>query len=147
MAQLTVTLIRADTNQEFEVELPDDVRLESLLPQLVEQLGLPLVGPTGDRILYELSNKRTGAAYQESDTLSSQNTKNGDLILLTSTFVAGRNRQNNRAAPKDQQHSEALVGGPRSSRDRSNALARQDHKSWNVPFFVLTVPLALSILP
>jgi len=89
MAQITVTVVRADTNQEYEVELPDNARLEDLLPQLVQQLGLPLVGPDGNRISYQLSNKRTSQELKQNHTLAEYTTKNGDMLLLTSTFVAG----------------------------------------------------------
>jgi WXG100 protein secretion system (Wss), protein YukD len=90
MSQLTITVVRADTNQEYEVELPDDARLEDLLPQLVQQLGLPLVGPDGNRISYQLSNKRTSAELKQNHTLAEYSTKSGDMLLLTSTFVAGQ---------------------------------------------------------
>jgi hypothetical protein len=90
MAQISVTLVRADTNQEYDVELPDDANMQELLPALVKQLGLPLTGPDGNQVAYELSNKRTGREYKEADTLGSAGTKSGDVILLTSTFVAGR---------------------------------------------------------
>ena len=89
MPQITVTVVRADTNQEYEVELPDNARLEDLLPQLVQQLGLPLVGPDGNRISYQLSNKRTSQELKHNHSLSEYSTKNGDMLLLTSTFVAG----------------------------------------------------------
>ena len=90
MAQISVTLVRADTNQEYDVELPDDANMQELLPALVKQLGLPLTGPDGNQVAYELSNKRTGREYKETCTLGSAGTKSGDVILLTSTFVAGR---------------------------------------------------------
>ncbi len=96
MPQITVTVVRADTNQEYEVELPDDAKLDDLLPQLVQQLGLPLVGPDGNRISYQLSNKRTSQELKQNKTLGEYATKNGDLLLLTSTFVAG-NRCRGRA--------------------------------------------------
>lgn len=89
MAQLSVTLVRADTNQEFDVELPDDAPIRELLPALVKELGLPLTGPDGNPVAYELSNKRTGKEYKEKETLSTLQTKAGDVLLLTSTFVAG----------------------------------------------------------
>ena len=89
MAQIEVTLVRADTNQEFEVGLPDDAPIQELLPALVKELGLPLTGPDGNQVAYELSNKRTGREYKENDSLSSHGTKLGDVLLLTSTFVAG----------------------------------------------------------
>ena len=90
MPQITVSVVRADTNQEYEVELPDNAKLDDLLPQLVQQLGLPLVGPDGNRISYQLSNKRTSQELKQSKTLADYGTKSGDMLLLTSTFVAGR---------------------------------------------------------
>jgi hypothetical protein len=89
MSQISVTLVRADTNQEFDVELPDDAPISELLPALVKELGLPLTGPDGNQVAYELSNKRTGQEYKERDNLSTRGTKSGDVLLLTSTFVAG----------------------------------------------------------
>ena len=99
MAQLQVSIIRADTNQEFDVELPDDEKVSILLPEIVNQLGLPLVGPDGDRVSYELSNKRTGRTLPEEATLAEQNCKNGDVLLLTSTFVAGRGERRSSLRP------------------------------------------------
>src|ERR1041385_3695692 len=89
MPQITVTVVRADTNQEYEVELPDNAKLDDLLPQLVQQIGLPLVGPDGNRISYQLSNKRTSQELKQNRTLNEYGAKNGDILLLTSTFVAG----------------------------------------------------------
>jgi len=89
MPQITVTVVRADTNQEYEVELPDNAKLDDLLPQLVQQLGLPLVGPDGNRISYQLSNKRTSQELKQNRSLAEYGAKNGDMLLLTSTFVAG----------------------------------------------------------
>ena len=90
MPQITVTVVRADTNQEYEVELPDNSKLDDLLPQLVQQLGLPLVGPDGNRISYQLSNKRTSQELKQNKSLAEYGAKSGDMLLLTSTFVAGR---------------------------------------------------------
>ena len=89
MSQVNVSLVRADTNQEFDVELPDDARIAELLPALVKELGLPVTGPDGNQVAYELSNKRTGREYAEGTTLGEAGTLTGDLLLLTSTFVAG----------------------------------------------------------
>ena len=60
-----------------------------MVDALVKELGLPLPGPDGNQVAYELSNKRTGREYKESDSLGSAGTKSGDVLLLTSTFVAG----------------------------------------------------------
>lgn len=89
MGQVNVTLVRADTNQEFDVELPNDSTMEVLVPALVKELGLPLSGPDGNNIAYELSNKRTGHNMRDRDTLANAGVKEGDVLLFTSTFVAG----------------------------------------------------------
>lgn len=89
MGQINITLVRADTNQEYNIELPNDCAMGDLLPALVKELGLPLKGPDGNQISYEISNKRTASELKETQTLSSAGVKEGDLLLLTSTFVAG----------------------------------------------------------
>lgn len=89
MSQISVTLVRADTNQEFDVELPNDAPIGELVPALVKELGLPLTGPDGNQVAYEISNKRTGREFKEKETLDSGGAKQGDVLLLTSTFVAG----------------------------------------------------------
>lgn len=89
MGQVNITLLRADTNQEFDVELPDDVEIRRLLPAVLGELALPTMSNDGNIISYGISNKRTGQEYGESDVLSSSSTKEGDTLLLTSTFVAG----------------------------------------------------------
>ena len=89
MAQIDVTLIRADTNQEFDVELPDDSLIGELLPALIKELGLPRTGPDGNIVHYEISSKRTAHDLKERETLGTAGMKSGDVLLLTSTFVAG----------------------------------------------------------
>lgn len=89
MAQIDITLIRADTNQEFDIELPDDSTMGELLPALVRELGLPQTGPDGNVVHYEISSKRTAHELKERETLGSAGVKSGDVLLLTSTFVAG----------------------------------------------------------
>lgn len=89
MAELNVTVIRADTNQHYDVDLPDDVECVALLRELVQSMGLPRIGPDDEVVAYELSNKRTGEVLREGMTLAARGTKSGDVLLLTSTFVAG----------------------------------------------------------
>lgn len=88
MAQLSVTIVRADTGAAFDVDLPDDVPMSELLVELVKEMGLPRTSDNGDVIAYELSNKRTGDWVRDG-TLAAKGIKNGDVFLLTSTFVAG----------------------------------------------------------
>ena len=88
MPQLTVTVVRADTNAAFDVDLPDDAGIQEILAELVKEMGLPRTGPDGDVVAYELSNKRTGDGLRNG-TLGQRGVKTGDVLLLTSTFVAG----------------------------------------------------------
>lgn len=89
MAEITVTVVRADTNQPYDVDLPDDRDVGEILPALVTALGLPRVSKEGDLHSYELSNKRTGDSVREGSTLAGRGVKTGDVLLMTSSFVAG----------------------------------------------------------
>ena len=89
MSTLSITIIRADTNAAYDVELPGDAFLSEILPELVKEMGLPRATPDGELIAYELSNKRTGEDLRETVTLGQKGVKSGDVLLLTSTFVAG----------------------------------------------------------
>jgi hypothetical protein len=88
MAQISVSVVRADTNAAFDVDLPDDTSIPDLLVELVKGLGLPRLGPDGSVVAYEVSNKRTGDGLRDG-TLSARGVKAGDVLLLTSSFVAG----------------------------------------------------------
>ena len=88
MAEIEVTVVRADTNAAFDVSIPDDVRIQEILAELVKEMGLPRTGPDGDVVAYELSNKRTGDGLRNG-TLGARGVKTGGVLLLTSTFVAG----------------------------------------------------------
>lgn len=86
---LNVTIVRADTNQAYDVELPGDQTISALLPEIVSAMGLPRATADGELVVYELSNKRSGESIGEHATLGMKGTKDGDVLLLTSTFVAG----------------------------------------------------------
>ncbi len=88
MAQLSITIVRADTNTAYDVDLPGDANISEILPELVKEMGLPRATPDGELIAYELSNKRTGD-WVKDGTLGERGVKSGDALLLTSTFVAG----------------------------------------------------------
>ena len=88
MSQISVTIVRADTNQAFDVDLPDEVEINQLLAELVQEMGLPRTNEAGDVIAYEVSNKRTSAVVRDG-SLGSAGVKVGDVLLLTSSFVAG----------------------------------------------------------
>lgn len=66
----------------------DTEEIESLLAELVKEMGMPRAGPDGNLVAYEIMNKRTGDDLRDG-TLGSRGVKSGDVLLLTSTFVAG----------------------------------------------------------
>lgn len=86
--QLSVTVVRADTGQAFDVDLPGDADVGALLPLLVDEMKLPREAD-GNIVAYELSNKRTGDSLREGKTLLDRGVKIGDVLMLTSSFVAG----------------------------------------------------------
>ena len=87
--ELNITLVRADTNQAYDVDLPGDQPMSALMPEIIKAMGLPRATPDGELIAYEISSKRTGEVVGESATLGMKGVKTGDVLLLTSSFVAG----------------------------------------------------------
>lgn len=88
MSDISVSVVRADTNQSYDVQLPNDVLISDLLVEIVKEMGLPRLSPDGDLVAYEISNKRTGDWVRDG-TLLAKGIKSGDVLLLTSSFVAG----------------------------------------------------------
>lgn len=86
--QIAVTVTRADTGQSFDVDLPDEIPMGQLLDELTKEMGLPRLGSSGDLAVYEVSSKRTGGTLRDG-SLASSGVKAGDVLLLTSSFVAG----------------------------------------------------------
>jgi hypothetical protein len=70
-------------------EVPDDVIVGELLPELVSALELPTTGPDGRPMSYRMDSKALGRELQEDETLSDAGVPDEDRLMLTADITAG----------------------------------------------------------
>jgi hypothetical protein len=70
-------------------EVPDDVQVKDLLPELTTTLELPTTGPDGRPMSYRIDSKALGRELQEEETLEQANVPEGDRLMLTADVTAG----------------------------------------------------------
>lgn len=70
-------------------EVPDDVQVKDLLPELTTTLELPTTGPDGRPMSYRIDSKALGRELQEDETLGEANVPAEDRLMLTADVTAG----------------------------------------------------------
>lgn len=70
-------------------EVPDDVPVHELLPELVSALELPTTGPDGRSMGYRMDSKALGRELQDEETLASAGVPDNDNLMLTADITAG----------------------------------------------------------
>lgn len=70
-------------------EVPDDVPVAELLPELVSALELPITGPDGRPMNYRMDSKALGRELQDSETLAAAGVPDDDRLMLTADITAG----------------------------------------------------------
>jgi hypothetical protein len=70
-------------------EVPDDVIVGELLPELVSALELPTTGPDGRPMSYRMDSKALGRELQEEETLADAGVPDEDRLMLTADITAG----------------------------------------------------------
>jgi hypothetical protein len=70
-------------------EVPDDVAVKELIPELATSLELPTTGPDGRPIGYRLDSKALGRQLQEEETLAAANVPENDRLVITADITAG----------------------------------------------------------
>jgi len=88
MADLPVTLV-LPAGGTRTAEVPDDVPVRELLPELVSLLELPTTGPDGRPMSYRIDSKALGRELQEEETLAEAEVPNDDRLMLTADVTAG----------------------------------------------------------
>ncbi len=88
MPDLNVTIVLPSGGART-AEIPDDVLLNDLMPELTSLLELPTVGPDGRPMGYRLDSKALGRELKESETLSSAKIPENDRLMLTADITAG----------------------------------------------------------
>ena len=88
MPDQTVTIVLPSGGART-AEVPSDVPIGELLPELVALLELPTVGPDGRPMDYRLDSKALGRELQDEETLESAGVPLEDRLILTADITAG----------------------------------------------------------
>ena len=70
-------------------EVPMDVPVKELIPELATALQLPTTGPDGRPTRYRLENKALGRELRDDETLASAGVPSGDRLTVTADVTAG----------------------------------------------------------
>jgi hypothetical protein len=70
-------------------EVPTDVPVKELIPELVSSLQLPTTGPDGRPISYRMDSKALGRELKEDETLASAGVPESDRLMMTTDVTAG----------------------------------------------------------
>jgi ubiquitin-protein ligase len=88
MSDLEVTIVLPSGGARL-AEIPDDISIRDILPELISLLQLPTVGPDGRPMGYRLDSKALGRELGEDETLGGANVPQGDRLILTADITAG----------------------------------------------------------
>jgi uncharacterized ubiquitin-like protein YukD len=88
MAEKNVTLVLPSGGTR-SAEVPDDVPVKELIPELATTLELPTIGPDGRPVSYRLDSKALGRELQETETLAEAAVPDDDRLMITADITAG----------------------------------------------------------
>ena len=88
MTDLNVTMVMPGGGAR-SADVPDDVPIRELMPELISLLELPTTGPDGRPMGYRLDSKALGRELKEDETLSAAAVPQGDRLMLTADITAG----------------------------------------------------------
>ncbi len=88
MADKNITLVLPSGGTR-NAEIPADVPVKELIPELATTLELPTVGPDGRPISYRLDSKALGRELQEDETLDEAGVPEDDRLMITADITAG----------------------------------------------------------
>ncbi|RLC70528.1 MAG: hypothetical protein DRI81_18990, partial [Chloroflexi bacterium] len=84
MSSIIITLQSSLLQEVIDLELPGDVMLQNLLPELARALKLPLADGAGQAITYQLVHQAWPRPLQGTDTLANAGVVTGDVLSLVS---------------------------------------------------------------
>jgi uncharacterized ubiquitin-like protein YukD len=88
MADTSVTVVLPSGGSR-SAEVPNDVPVKDLIPELTTSLQLPTTGPDGRPMSYRIDSKALGRELQEEETLTTAQVPSGDRLILTADVTAG----------------------------------------------------------
>lgn len=92
MADIRIEVWDATGNKRQVVEVPADAEVNRLIAVLIDRLNLPRHSPDGQMMSYKFHHKSSGRQLLDTDTLSSAEVQDGDVLRLQPEITAGRYR-------------------------------------------------------
>jgi hypothetical protein len=86
-----VAIVDQTKGTKYTVLLPTNAKTEQVLPQLVKQLNMPLEGPGGAPMQYDLTLEAGGGRVRlkEDETLAEAGVQDGAVLRITPRMEAG----------------------------------------------------------
>ena len=88
MSDIPVTMVLPSGGSR-DAEVPDDVEVKDLIPELATSLELPTVGPDGRPMGYRLDSKALGRELKDDETLMAAGVPVDDRLVMTADVTAG----------------------------------------------------------
>jgi hypothetical protein len=88
MTRVRVTLVDHVRGTKTQVEVPDNVPMNRLIPALTSRLGLP-TDQEGQPVTYRLDNRDTGERVGDEQTLAEAGVLDGAILALFPEVTAG----------------------------------------------------------
>ena len=88
MSDTSITIVLPSGGSR-NAEIPNDITVKDLLPELTTSLELPVTGPDGRPVSYRLDSKALGRELKEVETLAQAGVPEGDRLMMTADVTAG----------------------------------------------------------
>lgn len=88
MPDLPITIVLPNGSAR-QADIPDDIAIRDIMPELVSLLNLPTVGPDGRPMGYRLDSKALGRELGEEETMADAGVPSEDRLILTADITAG----------------------------------------------------------
>ena len=88
MSDIPVTVVMPSGGSR-SADVPDDVQVKELIPELATTLELPTTGPDGRPMGYRLDSKALGRELQDEETLAAAGVPSDDRLIMTADVTAG----------------------------------------------------------
>jgi hypothetical protein len=89
MTDIKIEIWDATGNKRQLVEVPADAEVNRLIAVLIDRMNLPRNSPDGQLMSYKFHHKASGRQLLDTETLTSANVKDNDILRLQPEITAG----------------------------------------------------------
>ena len=89
MSDIKIEVWDATGNKRQLIEVPADAEVNRLIAVLIDRMSLPRNSPDGQLMSYKFHHKASGRQLLDTETLTSANVQDGDILRLQPEITAG----------------------------------------------------------